>query len=100
MAGQVMPSGSSRFPSGVGLPNKAKKRAEEEYAAKVARYNDTRDSIDAIANVTDFTVLRLALLKRNQNTLELMVPDAMEWINLAANTGAMNMVRRLAEYEG
>ena len=100
MTGQVLPTGSFGRTLNASLSRKEQRRVEEAEVAAAARFNDTCRAIGNIAGATDYTVLRLALLKHRQDALEFLVPDATEWINLAANTGAMNMVRRLAEYEG
>ena len=68
------------------------KRAELHVGQELAQAK-----IQMISEVTDFAMTSVAMLKRKQNMLEQMVPDAAEILNLIANTGGMSTVRIVNE---
>jgi len=73
---------------------------QDAQAGIIDRYNMAHDRIEAQASLTDYAMFRAAAMKRNQNTLEAMVPDATELLSLIVNAGAMNIARLVAGFEG
>lgn len=68
----------------------------------ISRIDADQESAQALiraqAELADYAMYNVAMLKRNQNMLEAMVPDAAEMLNLISTGAAMSIARRVAGF--
>jgi hypothetical protein len=80
-------------------PYNAQPKAVQRVYAEIERRADTsREVINTQAQLTNYAMYQVAMLKRNQTALELIAPEASDALNLIATTGAMNIARQVNDF--
>jgi hypothetical protein len=80
------------------VPRRHQTPAQRAVAAVNVSQARAQALVQAQAELTDYAMYSVAMLKRNQQMLEEMVPDASEMLNLISTGAAMSIARRVAGF--